>query len=131
VATALRQILTTLAGRRLGLAVGGALVVNKDDGSQLVMDGTYVEALSRSIVAEDNGKTLEATASITLSFTAGTLPKDMSLLILIPNSANSVTLHGDGTVKFNGSTSDLVLAGTTASKWSVMALISATNSYLI
>lgn len=130
-ATALRQILTTLAGRRLGLAVGGALVVNKDDGSQLVMDGTYVEALSRSIVAEDNGKTLEATASITLSFTAGTLPKDMSLLILIPNSANSVTLHGDGTVKFNGSTSDLVLAGTTASKWSVMALISATNSYLI
>lgn len=130
-AATVRQILRSFLGSQAGIDRLGALIVNKNDGSQLVIDGTYVESSSRPIVAEDNGKTLECTGSLTLTFTAGTLPKDMALLILIPTSANSVTLHGDGTVKFNGSTSDLVLVGSTASKWSVMSLKSASNSYLV
>lgn len=126
-----RQILRSFLGSQAGMDSAGALVVNKLNGGQLVIDGTYIEAFSRSIVAADNGKTLECTNSIALTFNVNTLPKDFSLLILVPTSANSVTLRSDGTAKLNGATADVVLAGTTSSKFSVIALASAVNSYLV
>lgn len=127
----IRQILRTIIGSQAGIDSQGAFIINKGNGGQLVVDGTYVEASSRPLIAKDNGKTLECTASIILTFNADTLPKDFALLILIPSSGNSVTLRSDGTAKLNGATADVVCAGATSNKFSVIALASAINSYLV
>lgn len=130
-AAILRQILKSFLGSQAGIDKNGALIVNKVNGGQLVVDGTYVHTTTRALVSEDNGKTLECTVNSTLTFNAGTLPKDFSLLFLIPSSGVSVTLRSDGTSLLNGATADIVLSGATANKFSVIGLASAANSYLV
>lgn len=87
------------------------------------------EAVSRTLQASDNGRTLECTATITLTVPVG-LPANFGCQI-ITNGTTSVA--SDGTALLNGATATLTRAAATAANTviSIVAKASASNSYAV
>lgn len=126
-----RQILKTIFGSQMGLDSGGSLVINKNNGGQLVVDGTYLVSTSTLLLLpRHNGRTMEFTVNCTVTVPVN-LPKDFTILILIPSTGVTVTLSSDGVALLNGATANISCAGSSGNKFSLVGLASAVDSYLV
>lgn len=90
---------------------------------------TNVVNSSRSLTADDDGATLEATANVSLTIPAG-LPEEFAFAVLF-NSGVTVTFKSAGGVKLDGATNDVVRAASSNKMVAVVGKASEANSYVV
>ena len=124
----LRQILTTISGGKIGLDALGALVINRRDGQQVVVDGVKLVTASRALTAADNGCTLECTTTLTLTINANTLPSCFACNVL-PSGTTSTA--SDGTALLNGATTTVTRAAASNAAFAIIGRLSAADSFVV
>lgn len=105
-------------------AVDGTSLV---DGAGNDAFGTTAVASSRALTDADNGKTLECTATVTLTVPTG-LMSNFGCAI-IPNGTTSIASSGGALIQ--GATTTLTRAAATNAIFAIVPRASATNSYVV
>lgn len=120
--TVVNDLTTGGAGTALSAEQGKVLATTKAD-----VSATVAVASSRSLAAADNGKTLECTATVTLTVPAG-LPAGFRCQV-IPFDTTSLASAG-GTL-LNGATTTLTRAASSNPLVTLVARASVANSYVL
>ncbi len=90
-------------------------------------NGMRIVSASRNLSGDDNGRTLECTATVTLTIPKG-LPEDFACAI-IPSGTTSIASAG-GTL-LNGATTTLTRAASGNTTFAIQARKSAADSYVV
>ena len=97
------------------------------DGAGNAAFGTTAVASSRALTDADNGKTLECTATVTLTVPTG-LMSNFGCAI-IPNGTTSIASSGGALIQ--GATTTLTRAAATNAIFAIVPRASAANSYVV